>query len=51
MSFPLNFVKFLKTSFFKEHLRWLLLSGGFSTASEIPAELKPLIIISFSFFK
>ena len=25
MSFPLNFTKFLRTSFFREHLRWLLL--------------------------
>ena len=25
MCFPVNFAKFLKTSFFTEHLRWLLI--------------------------
>ena len=27
--FPVNFPKFLRTSFFTEHLRWLLLSGKY----------------------
>ena len=27
--FPVNFAKFLRTHFFKEHLRWLLLKGRF----------------------
>ena len=26
MSFPVNFAKFLRTPFFTEHLRWLLLN-------------------------
>ena len=29
--FPVNFVKFLRTTFFTEHLWWLLLTGGSSS--------------------
>ena len=30
--FPVNFVKFLRTPFFTEHLRWLLLKRGSGTS-------------------
>ena len=33
MCFPVNFAKFLRTPFFKEHRRWLLLNGHFHKSS------------------
>ena len=39
--FPVNFAKFLRTSFFKEHLRWLLL-GAVSKATK-PCHQKLLL--------
>ena len=37
--FPVNFVKFLRTPFFTEHLRWLLLERGYAKNSR---KLKPV---------
>ena len=35
MCFPVNFMKFLRTPFFTEHLRWLLLFNVISFLQDI----------------
>ena len=44
--FPVKFAKFLRTSFFTEHLRWLLLYGHFSLVSCVITRTK----MTFSWF-
>ena len=41
-SFPVNFVKFLRTPFLKEHLWWLLLYYGTILLTRLPVEVKNL---------
>ena len=43
---PVKFAKFLRTSFFTEHLRWLLLYGHFSLVSCVITRTK----MTFSWF-
>ena len=49
MCFPVNFVKFLRTPFFKEHLRWLLLLDVVLVFKERKGKYKRLEIERISF--
>ena len=52
--FPVNFAKFLRTPFFTEHLRWLLLKAVFSLLKKVflqkPMKLWNVFVVLFFVF-